>query len=137
MSLAVRFPADEPSVGVVTTVRRLILYRSSRSPCSCPSFARGDHGQGSAPARQVTQPEGAPLTVIFRGDRMPGARRTMRPLLQARSPGCITDRRGLPGCRPLSAPNGLPKSDTWERVMQRAGHNMARDLPFSCRGGRI
>jgi hypothetical protein len=56
----------------------------------CRVLPLEDHGQGRrvAPSRATRRPQaGAPLTVILCGERMPGARRTVWPLLLARSPG--------------------------------------------------
>jgi hypothetical protein len=73
-------------------VRRLELSATSAplpSSRQVPDLAGEARRPGSALAQQATRrPQAAaPLTAGFRGDRMPGARRTARPLLQARSPG--------------------------------------------------
>jgi hypothetical protein len=60
---------------------------SPRPSDRCRVFAGGDHGQGGAPGAKRGR---TTLTVIFRGDRMPGARRTARPLRLARSPWFVT-----------------------------------------------
>jgi len=67
--------------------------------------------QGSAVAEQPTRPQGAPLTVILSGKKMPGTEDGPGPALQARGIEPAL-RRGPPTC-------GKRGSSTWRRWRAR------------------
>jgi hypothetical protein len=101
----------------------------------CRGLARKDRCQGSAP-RSGDAPAGAPLMVIFRGERMPGASRTASGQL----PCAWSSVRRDGGDRPASgagrptgggaAPGGLPPVRA--RHARRPGFGeLPADLPSS------
>ena len=78
--------------------------------------------QGGAQRRRVSDaPPGAPFTVIFRGERMPGAWRTARP---ARAGAVIADRR-----------DGIHRGTTTDAAVQVDPAKAASDMdtgPLAC-----
>ena len=96
----------------------------------CRGLAAEDHTQGWAPApiAMATRSQGAPLTVILRGDRMPGTEDGARPVLQARS---STQRNGG-----LHRPAGA-RQPTWRRRRARQGYRpKGRDMAAAPGVGR-
>jgi hypothetical protein len=73
-------------------------------PIGADGLAGEDHTQGWRGAPSETRPEGAPLTVVLGGKRMPGTE-DGAPVLQARARACLARRkadspheRGLGDC---------------------------------------
>jgi len=67
----------------------------SRHPDRCRCLAEEDHHQGGAPAAQRGR---TTLMVIFRGERLPGDRRTARPSVQAQRRGTVASGTRLHAC---------------------------------------